>query len=300
MKTNYLFYLILLTNHMVLGQDFSSLTKMKDIAHSVYFSSGVENRAKKIYADVEKADQFFQKEFKVTSNFTLLILSPKDWPNYAAKGAIYGIPHFTSNNLLIVASDNNMFWKRNIPPLELLPKSLADQMINIYSDENGELNLSKGFDLLAVHELAHAYQKSAGMIKQRLWQNELFANILLHAYLAQNAPEQIPNIGVFTKSILAATPQDKLKYTSLTDFETYYNDLGRNYPDNYGWYQSRFHLMAEEIYDDGGMELVRKLWDALLKQTKILDETELMNVLNSTHPALEKALRNWDNFNPPQ
>lgn len=121
------------------------------------------------------------------------------------------------------------------------------------------------------------------MIKQRSGQNELFANLLLHAYLAENSPEQLDHIGTFTKAILAATPIEKLKYTQLTDFETYYNDLGRNHPDNYGWYQSRFHLLAEEIYDNGGMDVVRKLWNALLKQTEVLDEVALMNLLKTTH-----------------
>jgi len=86
---------------------------------------------------------------------------------------------------------------------------------------------------------------------------------------------------------------ERLKYTSLEDFEIYYNDIAQKNPDNYGWYQCRFHVVAGQIYYSGGLAAMNNLWGALLSHKQKLSDLELINLLKTAHPALDQAIANW-------
>lgn len=293
MKQNIISTLFLLLTNIIFGQTYDSLQQLNEGSRTVYFSENAKTKALKIIDNVAKAEIYFQNEFKVKPTYTLLVLSPSDWKKYAHPNAIYGIPHYLPDGRLIVASENNDFWKRNTPPIDKLPHELAQKMKEIYTDENGEINLTDAFDLLAVHELGHAFQNAAGMLKQRSWLNELCSNVLLHTYLAEKKPSHLPYITVFTQAAFKSFPPEKLKYTKLEDFETYYNEIAQKHPDNYGWYQCLFHVVAGEIYDGGGVTAMRKMWDTLLAQKQKLSDEDLTNLLKNTHPAVEQAITKW-------
>jgi len=294
MKQAIFLTVFLLVSHITFAQEYGSLQKLEGVSRNVFYSENAKDRAVKIQDNVAGAEQFFQQEFKVTPHYTLLVLSPEDWKKYAHPNAVYGIPHYLPDGRLVVASENNAFWKRNTPPVDRLPAELAHKMTTTYADGKGEINLTNFFDLLAVHELGHAFQNAAGMLKQRSWLNELFCNVILHTYLAEKNPGQLPNITVYPQVAVQSFPADRLKYTKLEDFETYYNDIAQKHPDNYGWYQCRFHVVAGEIYDGGGAEVMRKMWEQLLSRKEKLSDEALMRLLKEAHPALEKALENWE------
>lgn len=70
--------------------------------------------------------------------------------------------------------------------------------------------------------------------------------------------------------------------------------IAQQHPDNYGWYQCRFHVVAGQIYDAGGVAAMTSLWSALQKQKEKLDDAALNELLAQTHPALKDAVLNWD------
>ena len=294
MKRSTIFILLFLLTNMTFAQTYDNLQKLDGVSQNVYFSKDAKEQAIKITQNMAKAEIYFQKEFNVKPNYTLLVLAPADWKTYSLPNAVYGIPHYLPDGRLVVASENNDFWKRNTPPIDKLPKELAQKIKDTYTDKNGEINLTNAFDLLAIHELGHAFQNAAGMLKQRNWLNELFCNVLLHTYLAENDPAQLPYITVFTQVAVQSFPPSRLKYTKLEDFETYYNEIAQKYPDNYGWYQCRFHVVAGEIYDLGGVPAMKKMWDTLLKQKEKLSDEALTSLFKQTHPALEQAITNWN------
>lgn len=294
MKQHIIISFFLLFAQLTFAEAFDGLEKLQGLSQNVYYSPHAAERAQKIAASVAEAEMYFQKEFELIPKYTLMILSPTDWQKYAHPNAVYGIPHYLLDGRLFVAAENNEFWRRNSPPIDKLPQALAHMMKQTYTDEHGAINLTNFFDLLAIHELGHAFQHAAGILKQRSWLNELVGNVLLHTFLAENKTDQLPYITVFTQIAVASFPVDKLKYTRLEDFEKYYNEIAQNHPDNYGWYQCRFHLLAGEIYDRGGISAMRRMWAALLAQDAILSEEALMQLLNSTHPAIAQALLNWN------
>jgi hypothetical protein len=292
MKQKVILVVFLLLSQVTFGQTYEGLQKLGGVNQNVYFSPNAKERAIKILDNVAKADEYFQKEFSVKPTYTLLVLSPSDWKKYAHPNAIYGIPHFLPDGRLVVASENNDFWKRNAPPINTLPKELAQKMKDAYTDKNGEINLTDAFDLLAVHELGHAFQTAAGIAKQRNWLSELFCNVLLHTYLAEKNPKQLQYITTFTQVAVQSFPPQMLKYTKLEEFEKNYNLIAQKHPDNYGWYQCRFHVVAGEIYDNGGVDAMRKMWATLLAQKEKLSDEELANLLKQAHPALAQAITN--------
>jgi hypothetical protein len=205
------------------------------------------------------------------------------------------MPHFDDKrNILIIASENNDFWKSFIPHVDLLPKELADKIKTTYVDETGSLTMQPFFDLLAIHEIGHAYQFQAGLNVQRMWMGELFCNILLHTYIAENEPEQLPALTVFPQMVIAGG-KEEYKFTSLTDVEERYEEIGQNYPKNYGWYQCRWHSAAANIYDAGGAVTFVKLWHAFTLQKEKLDDTKFAEFLsNQVHQSIADVMLKWD------
>ena len=68
-----------------------------------------------------------------------------------------------------MASDNNEFWDSFIPPIDQMPKELADKISTTYVDKNKNLTMQAFFDLLAIHEIGHAYHFQKGLNVQRMW-----------------------------------------------------------------------------------------------------------------------------------
>jgi hypothetical protein len=205
------------------------------------------------------------------------------------------MPHYDDKrSLLIIASENNEFWKSFIPPIEQLPKELADKISSTYVDENGGLSMQAFFDLLAIHEIGHAFHFQAGVNVQRMWMGELFCNILLHTYIAENEPEQLSALTIFPQMVIAGG-KEEYKYTSLTDIEERYEEIGQKYPKNYGWYQCRWHSAAGNIYDAGGADTFVKLWNAFSEQREKLNDVELAAFLaENVHQIVADVMLKWD------
>ncbi|MCF2443324.1 hypothetical protein L0657_05090 [Dyadobacter sp. CY345] len=237
---------------------------------------------------------FYAKQLEFTPTVTLLILSPGDWKNFTTF-PFYGMPHYTGNKILIVAAENNDYWKSMVPATEKIPAAYAGLVKEAYSDKNGGLTMEPFFDLLAIHELGHAYHNQGGLVMQRKWMGELFPNILLHAYIAEKEPELLNALTTFPKMVVATTDRSTLKYTTLQELETNYNQIGPNYPQNYGWYQCRWHIAAGEIYDAGRTQGLKNLWSTLKSQREILTDPELAGLLHDKiHKSVADVQLNWD------
>lgn len=278
----------------VFAQSFEGLNQLENHKTKSYYSNGAIEAASTMTERCDKVLAFYKDLLNFEPSVSLLILSPEDWSKYT-DFPVYGMPHYNDNNMLIVASEDNDFWKSFIPPINNLPEALAQQITNTYSDENGNLSMKAFFDLLAIHELGHAYHNQGGLKMQRKWMGELFANIMLHTYIAENEPELLPALTLFPKMVVSSTNKADLKYTSLVDLETNYNELGQKYPKNYGWYQCRWHMAAGKIYEDGGINAMKNLWVALKTEQDILDDTNFTKMLGEkSHQAIADVPLKWD------
>ncbi len=276
------------------AQNYQDLDALEGYKIKVFFSSGNDARAKTVAERMDRVLEFYNNTIAFEPNVTLLILNPVDWPKHTTF-PVYGMPHLDDQrDLLIVASENNDFWNSFIPPIEQLPKELAVKISTIYVDENSKLTMQAFFDLLAIHELGHAYQYQAGVNAQRMWMGELFCNILLHTYIAENEPEQLPALTVFPQMVISGG-KEEYKYTTLNELEDRYEEIGQKYPKNYGWYQCRWHLAAGDIYDAGGIETFKRLWKALSTQKeKLNDENFAVLLSEKVHQSVADVMLKWD------
>jgi len=236
------------------AQQISTLLLLKDHSFEVYYSSGFEQRAEAIAFRVEKAVTYNQQLLGFKPGIKLLVLAAGDWELYAVKGAVFGMPHYKDKTTLVVAAHDNAFWKSFVPPTGQLPNDISQQVKAVYKNSDSSLSMQAFFDLLAIHELGHAFHQQAGLNMQRNWMSELFVNILLHTYVAQNEPASLPALTLFPRMVVAGG-SSSFKYTSLRDIQEHYNEVGEKYPRNYGWYQCRWHVAAAEIYESAGKQV---------------------------------------------
>lgn len=276
------------------AQTFNGLVALDGYKTPVYFSAGNQERAEALALRCDNVTDWYNDILGFKPLVTLLILDPQDWSKFTSF-PVYGMPHYKDDKTLVVASADNDFWKSFIPPVDKLPAGLAAQIRETYSDRNGNLSMGAFFDLLAIHELGHAFHIQRGLNMQRKWMAELFVNLFLHTYIAENEPGMLPALTVFPKMVIAGD-RSSLKYTSLTDLENRYDEIGQQYPQNYGWYQSRWHSAAADIYDSGGSTVFLDFWNALENHKDKLDkDADLASFLaGKVHQSVADVLLKWD------
>jgi hypothetical protein len=284
-----LFFLFIYASPVV-SQSLDSLIHLEKT--NLYFSKGFEKRATEISKNIGGATDYYSKVLHFTPEVTILVLSKDDWSHYTSF-PMYGMPHYTSSKTLVVASSNNDFWNSFIPDMNVLPPSLADQVRNAYGQSDGSITMERFFDLLALHELGHAFHIQGGLKMQRKWMGELFCNIFLHTYIAEKAPDLLPALTVFPQMVVS-TGTDGFTFTTLQQFEDNYVALGQKYPKNYGWYQCRLHVSAQKIYDAGGKEVILKLWNTLKSPDAINDDAKFTDLLrDKVHQSVANVVVKW-------
>lgn len=270
---------------------FEKLDSLDGFGAKIYYSKGQKARALEMATLMEGALKYNDSLLQFRPAVSLLILSPADWSGYTSF-PVYGMPHYPNDHTLVVAAEDNDLWRSFIPPIGQLPPSLAGQVKTVYSQHDGTLSMQPFFDLLALHELGHAYHRQAALKMQRKWMGELFCNIFLHTYIADRQPQRLPALTVFPNMVVAGGGKDNA-FNTLDQFEKNYTEIGKKYPKNYGWYQCRLHAAAREIYDAAGKDALRKLWKTLQDKAD-KDDQQLSELLAAeVHPAVANVLLKW-------
>ena len=98
---------------------------------------------------------------------------------------------------------------------------------------------------------------------------------------------------VFPKMVIENGSKE-YNYTTLEELENNYELIGTKHPKNYGWYQSRWHAAAADVYNAGGVELTRRLWNALAAEKKDLSDSEFVAYMKSSGLAdVAGIMENW-------
>lgn len=259
-----------------------------------YFSEGADSKARRMTEQLDRVIAYYNDLIGFKPSVTLLVLSSGDWSKHT-KFPVYGMPHYTNNKTLVVASEDNDFWKSFVPPLDKLPKEHAFLISEVYLDKNSRLTMEAFFDLLAIHELGHAYHIQDSLVMQRKWLGELFTNIFLHTYIAENEPGLLPVLRTFPKMVVSTTEGSTLKYRTLEDLEANYSEIAQKHPRNYGWFQCRWHMAAGTIYEAGGAAAFKNLWITLKKHRDILANDKLLKLLSGeVHPSVGEVQAKWE------
>lgn len=223
----------------------------------------------------------------------LLVLSPADWQRFARIPA-YGMPHTVNDSTLVVAAEDNAMWRGMVPPAARLSSAQAAAVAKVYRTAQGQPSMMPFYDLLALHELGHAFYRQAGLGRPRYWVDELFANLLLHTFVATQQPALLPALELFPQLVVAGTDANTLPYTTLQAFEQQYGNMESVEPRNYGWYQCRLHRAAARIYEQQGAAALPALWRAFRQNSALYTDAELAAYLQAkAGPAVAQVQTGW-------
>jgi hypothetical protein len=131
------------------------------------------------------------------------------------------------------------------------------ELMSVYGGPDGNLHFGDFFDLVAVHKVAHLFCEGK-VVFRRMWLGELFANLALHAWVAQRAPNSHDTLMTLPRlAALGSGPE--IEHRTRDAFERLYTSIGGP---NYAWYQFRLEVAAEELVESVGEIVVRRLFDA--------------------------------------
>ena len=280
--------------------DADPLLSLSGYDFEVRYSPGLEDRTRVMAEQVASVRDLMGPRLGVTADVSLLVLAEAHWSEHTPF-PFYGMPHILGGRTLIVAGEDNRMWQGFLPDPSALAPADAETVGRVYRDASGAPSAAPFFDLLAIHELGHAFVAQAGVNSQRLWLEEFFANLLLHVWVEEEAPEALPALTLLPDLLVAAGPGSH-PFTSLAELEENYVRMGQESPDNYGWYQGRWHQGARRLYEAGGRETLDRLWAALRDTPERMDDAALVELLErQVHPFLGFFVRNWDEEtrNPP-
>ena len=127
-------FLIIIPSGFLSAQPFDILQSLDGYKNKVYFSNGNDERAKLLAERLERVYNFYQDKVSFEPKVTMLILNQQDWGKFTTF-PVYGMPHYDEKrDFLIVASEDNDFWKSFIPDLSQLPKNQADEISSTAKD----------------------------------------------------------------------------------------------------------------------------------------------------------------------
>jgi len=271
------------------AQTFEGLNDLAGFGQQVYYSPGNKEKAREIAARCDKAIEYFGQLLSFKPSTRLFILGQADWQMYASF-PVYGMPHYLDSSRLVIAAEDNDYWRSFLPPLDKLPPALASKVKQAYTNKEGQLSMMPFFDLLALHELGHGFHTQAKLKMQRKWMDELFVNIMLHTYIAENEPGLLPALETFPEMVVGAGSSE-YAHTSLEEFEKLYDNMD---PKNYGWYQCRLLSAGKNIYNAGGAETLQKLWTVLkTHQTNMSNEAFVEMLAKEVHPSVADVYLKW-------
>jgi hypothetical protein len=217
-----------------------------------FASGGLEERARAIGAIASDSYGYLADLLGFRPKAQVLVVSEADWPK-VTEVPLYGLPN-ASNGTLVVAGTEAPFWSSFV---EMAGPDSDGELATVYGAPDGTVRLGPFMDLVAVHEVAHVFHEGSQHFP-RLWLQELFANVCLHAWVAERAPDQLTTLTTLPR-LGATAPSDTFEHRTRDAFERLYTSVGGP---NYVWFQFRLQVEAAAMFDRGGSAVVRRLFEA--------------------------------------
>jgi hypothetical protein len=239
-----------------------------------FASAGVEARAESIGRIAADAHDYLGGLLGFRPETQVLVLSEADWTS-RTETPLYGLPN-ASNGTLVVAGTEAPLWGQFAA---MVPEADRPELERAYGDpgRGGAVTLGPFMDLIAVHEVAHVFHEGSQHFP-RLWLQELFANLCLHAWVAERSPALLSTLLTMPR-LGAKAPPEAFAYHSRDDFERLYTNVGGA---NYAWFQFRLQLEAAALYERAGSVAVTRLFEAF----RLDDEALARRLAESVDPGL--------------
>ncbi len=160
--------------------------------------------------------------------------------------------------------------------VDLTVEDMPDELRATFHAVYGNPPLVRPFvDLLSLHELAHLYHAQAGFDFGWWWLNELYCNIALEGYIAEVEPATRPALQTFPLAASHIRPE-RMSHAAI-------DEMAEARGVNYGWFELRLHAAAIGIWQSGGRELLKDLYDragAAVRAGRALELGEVDRAIN--------------------
>ena len=272
----------------------------------VRYSVGSRERARRMADLTGEAYGYLSGLFSgVEPDIALVVANRADWRSRQP----YGLPFFNDAEnqirpgIVVTCAEQGDFWHAMAEDLREASPGEYPLLLATYPDGAGGVDLQPFFDLVTVHELGHSFQVLGGLELGAFWLGEIFANLVLHAFVATRRPESLKTLEVLSSvGAQSARLTDRLRaegYSTLEQLEAHYtggdDPMG---PLNYVWYQYRWQRLAAAVFNVDGEEALERLWRCFRDPDQVvtsgLTTTALADILTAqVSETLGRGVADW-------
>jgi hypothetical protein len=221
------------------------LARLGGYPFEVRYSDGMLKRAT-VAGDVAAAAYvFFSRLFLVEPAIAVIVADEADWPG---RKSPYGMPFFTDDaskirpGVVVMPAGGGDFWFEIGQDLRDASPRGYRNLLAIYPDGAGGVDLQPFFDLMTIHELGHAFEVLGDLRLPTAWLSEIFVNLAMHAFVATQLPASLPTlatlptVGASSRKLAARMRAEG--YSTLEELEAHYTGGDDPMsPLNYVWFQ---------------------------------------------------------------
>jgi hypothetical protein len=287
---------------MVLG---SGLAHLSGYPFAVRYSDGSLVRARASADVAAGAYSYFTGLFAVQPDIAVIVASKADWKSRQP----YGLPFFNDEDgqirpgIVVMPADRGDFWAGMGQDIrDASPRGYA-RLLTAYPGGGDGPDLQPFFDLVTIHELGHAFEVLGDLRLRAFWLGEIFADLVLHAFVATRQPESLNtlevlgSVGAGSRRLAARWRAEG--YSTLEDLETHYTGGDQPMsPLNYVWYQYRWQRLAAKMFDADGEEGLVRFWDCFhavdpLSPGEVSTSSLARLLRTEVSQTLGRAIQNW-------
>jgi len=238
----------------------------------VHFLADDREHALRLAALCDEAVSFFKDEFSPALSLRLAVLRPPQWfvPYAGGDGEPYGIP-----------------WSWVPDALITVPASLDVGVLITGPDRSADL---RRVQFVMLHELGHLASKQllhpnrGESFSSLRWFDELIATYFAYAFIQARDPRWVHAaqeewqglVESFTPSVVS------LDWSHFRDLSP------EEFAQTYGWYQNLLNLRAAALYEEYGLDFLRRIRDRLDWQNSANWTTDgLIPILDDLAPGFQ-------------
>ena len=236
------------------------LARLTGYPFEVRHSDQVMSRAAAAAEVAAAAFAYFSRLFSaVDPDIALIVADRTDWSSRQP----YGLAFFNDEpgqicpGVVVLPAGNGDFWTGMVQHIRDASPSGYAALVAAYPDGEGGVDLQPFFDLVTIHELAHAFEVLGDLRLPTSWLSEIFANLAVHAFVAMHMPaslptlETLPTVGAGSRELAARMRAEG--YSTLEDLEAHYTGGDDPMsPLNYVWFQYRWQRLAAKMFQVDG------------------------------------------------
>ena len=259
----------------------SGLPHLDGYVFEVRYSDGALMRARAVADIAAEAYVYFSRLFSaVAPDIAVVVADEADWPS---NDLPYGLPFFRNERgeirpgVVVMPAGAGDFWIAIAQDFhDTSPRDYA-KLLATYHDGAGGLDLQPFFDLITIHELAHAFEELGDLRLPTLWLSEIFVNLALHAFVATRLPESLKTlealstVGAGSRQLAARMRAEG--YSTLEELQAHYPGSDEPIsPLNYVWYQYRWQRLAAKMFNADGEDGLIRFWDRFHATDRVASE----------------------------